>query len=649
MEHEGRVHASLAVAAVAQALGARHVTVDRASPGVHTLRLADASVPVDAQGNLLLHFRGGRNAFPRVSAAEILTGRLPPRSLRDKVVFLDTSALGIHKVLATPLDPLLPAVEVHATAVDSMLRGDVLVRPGWASAAEMALVLVLGGGAAWLVARLRSGAAGLLLVALVGALTWLGVAWMFHGAGIVLSPLFPTMALAASFTIVTMLNVARERQRAAGHLRAAAELSAQMDERRRREEAARDANLAKSEFLSRMSHEFRTPLNAILGFSQLLQMDALTPDQREGADHIVRAGRHLLFLIEEILDISRIEAGRIRLFPEPVPVAETVERCLGLIGPLGQARGIELRSEGINDEWHVHADPKRLDQVLLNMLSNAVKYNREDGTVTVVAHAGDTGRLRLSVTDTGPGIAPEKLPLLFTPFERLGAERTGVEGTGLGLALSKQLVEAMGGAMTVASAPGDGTTFTIELGVADPAGPDPGGSPGPAQAAATRQDVPLTIVCIDDDAASLRLVEAIVARRANTRLITAAGGRAGLDLSREQQPDLVLLDRHLPDMSGDDVLRDILEDSRTKHIAVVLLSANASPTDVERLVASGAHAYFTKPLDVTDLMSVLDELAARKRGVTPQGIRTGGAARAGLSASAGAWDRGRRAASPRRG
>jgi signal transduction histidine kinase len=224
------------------------------------------------------------------------------------------------------------------------------------------------------------------------------------------------------------------------------------------------ANTAKSEFLSRMSHELRTPLNAILGFGQLLQLDDLTEEQAESADHILRAGRHLLGLINEVLDLARIESGHLALSPEAVGVDEVIKDTIDLIGPLAAERALRIHAPSPPEcAWTVQADRQRLKQVLLNLASNAVKYNRHGGSISLTCHAGDDSRVRIAVADTGPGIPADKLPRLFTQFDRLGAEHSEVQGTGMGLVLAKRLAEAMGGALTVASVEGQGTTFTLEL------------------------------------------------------------------------------------------------------------------------------------------------------------------------------------------
>ena len=394
---------------------------------------------------------------------------------------------------------------------------------------------------------------------------------------------------------------------------AAAQLAIAIAQARLHAEADR-ANQAKSEFLSRMSHELRTPLNAILGFAQLLEIDAASPEQQESVDQILRAGRHLLGLINEILDISRIEAGRLQLSVEPVPVRETVRQAIELVQPSAAEPHVSVRAEVIDENLHVLADRQRLQQVLLNLLSNSIKYNRPGGTVTVSCEAGAEGRLRIHVTDTGDGIAADKLQRLFTPFDRLGAEASAVEGTGLGLALSKTLVEAMGGTLRVQSRPGTGSTFSVELavasapGVADvvtPAAIEPTADDGTGRA-------PRKILYIEDNLSNLRLVQSVLARRAATTVLSAMQGRVGIALARDHRPDLILLDRHLPDMSGDEVFRLLRDDPRTRDIPVIVLSADAIPARMQRLLEAGVWAYLTKPLDVPSLLAAVDESFRRE-------------------------------------
>ncbi len=377
-----------------------------------------------------------------------------------------------------------------------------------------------------------------------------------------------------------------------------------------RQEAER-ANQAKSEFLSRMSHELRTPLNAILGFGQVLEMDPLGPEQREGVGHILKAGRHLLGLIDEVLDIARIEAGRMRLSLEPVSVKQVLDEVRSLIRPLAAER--KMRFEVRAPEaaaLYALADRQRLNQVLLNLLSNAVKYTPEGGTVTLVCEEAAGGRVRFEVRDTGPGIPPEKLGQIFTPFERLGV--SGVEGTGLGLALSKGLAEAMGGTMGVQSTVGQGSAFWVEL--AKAGNPEPEISRAAAGEPVVAREKGSAVLYIEDNLSNLQLIEHLLSRRPGVRLLSAIQGRLGLDLAWEHRPGLIFLDLHLPDVPGDEVLRRLKEDPRTQQIPVVVISAEASPGHVQRLLAAGASGYLTKPIDVRELLRLLDETLTRAEG-----------------------------------
>ena len=410
-----------------------------------------------------------------------------------------------------------------------------------------------------------------------------------------------------------------------------------------RAEMAR-ANAAKSQFLSRVSHELRTPLNAILGFGQLLEMDQLGGHQRDGIEHILGAGRHLLSLINEILDISRVESGEIRLSLEPVYVPEVVDEALGMIRPLAERRGIRIVVDRQCSEMHVMADRQRVTQVLLNLLANAVKYNRENGEVRIEFRILDTSRLRLTVHDTGLGITMDDLGRLFEPFQRLDAAQTDVEGTGLGLILTKQLLTAMNGEVGVTSSVGEGSSFWFELPLA--VRPVADARPGEVRvglgldynidvtdgSAATMQRT-ATVLYVEDNLSNVRLVEQVLARRPMISLMVAMQGHLALDLARAHQPDLILLDLHLPDTSGEQVLRELKRDRRTASIPVVMLSADATPGRLERLVSlHGAADHLTKPFDIPLLLSIVDSLGVIQQGTavvhmvtsTAAGDRDGG-------------------------
>ena len=390
-------------------------------------------------------------------------------------------------------------------------------------------------------------------------------------------------------------------------------LSRENAERRRAEIEAARANAAKSEFLSRMSHELRTPLNAILGFAQLLEMDDLAPHQRENVAPILTGGHHLLKLINEVLDISRIESGRIQLSPEPVPVQEVLRETLDLVRPLAADAHVEVREEPF-EERHVAADRQRLKQVLLNLLSNAVKYNRSGGTVTVSCGESGTGRLRISVIDTGPGISPEMRERLFVPFDRLGAERQGIEGTGLGLVLSRRLVEAMGGTLGVDSAVGQGSTFWVDLALVEAPAGQPGREHEVTVPRQERWEPAATVLYVEDNLSNFTLIERALAAHRNVKLLPAMQGRIGLDLAREHHPDLILLDLHLPDIDGDEVLARLRAELETREIPVIVISADATQGQIERLRAAGAREYLTKPLDIVEFLKAVDDvLSARHR------------------------------------
>jgi PAS domain S-box-containing protein len=387
-------------------------------------------------------------------------------------------------------------------------------------------------------------------------------------------------------------------------------------ERRRAEELlvtahaqAEQASAAKTEFLSRMSHELRTPLNAILGFGQLLEMEDLDPDHRESVGHIVIAGRHLLEMINEVLDISRIESGRLHLSIEPVRAAEPLEEALGMVRPLAAARNVEVPDavEGVSEVF-VRADRHRLKQVLLNLLSNAVKYNRDGGSVGVRCDATAEGRVRIVVEDTGIGIREHDFERLFLPFVRLGAQQADVEGTGLGLTLSRRLVEAMDGELTVRSEVGRGSSFTVEL--------PPAGAPlaGGSREGATPREVrpgsgrAATVLYVEDNLANVKLMERLMTRRPGLTLLVAIQGSLAIDLAREHRPDLVLLDLNLPDIPGEEVLRRLRADPATATVPVIVVSGDATPGQADRLLAAGADDYITKPFDIARLLGVIDAL-----------------------------------------
>ncbi|ASJ71910.1 hybrid sensor histidine kinase/response regulator [Granulosicoccus antarcticus] len=368
---------------------------------------------------------------------------------------------------------------------------------------------------------------------------------------------------------------------------------------------AEKANLAKSEFLSRMSHELRTPLNAILGFTQLLELDDLGKDNQDFVERILKAGQHLLVLINDVLDISKIESGGMTLSREPVVIKEAAENVLRLVQPLAESHQVTLSiHQNFTDDLLVLGDLQRINQVLVNLLSNAIKYNHVHGTVIINASVQGSERLRLSVEDTGQGIATDKMDRLFTPFDRLGAEQTSIDGSGIGLSLSRQLLFAMDGTIGVCSTAGKGTTVWIELPIAhklEVTVPMIMKTPQ-VENAGSEQRPPATIIYIEDNTSNVALVEKVLERLGNIDLQVAMQGLEGLELIRAAKPDLVLLDLHLPVLGGEEVLERMRENPDMHSIPVIIVSADATPEHIERLLHKGANDYITKPLDVQDLL-----------------------------------------------
>lgn len=399
-----------------------------------------------------------------------------------------------------------------------------------------------------------------------------------------------------------------------------AERTAELEEsnrsfRRAKEEAeqasaeAEQANQAKSEFLSRMSHELRTPLNAILGFGQILQMYELPPKAKEGVEHILAGGQHLLQLINEVLEITRSDAGRMEIALEAVSVREVVSEVAELIQPLAAEAKVALKVEPpIAPTQYVLADKQRLKQVLLNLMANAVKYNNAGGCVCVTSTLKDDDKVKIAVRDNGFGIAEVDIKKLFMPFERLGAEARQVEGTGLGLMLSKHLTEAMGGTIQVSSELAQGSTFSVEMPTSAPPVECITTKPSSfIRVQQTADERVRRVLLIEDNIANYKLVEAVLEEASCIELIGAMQGSIGLDLARRQQPDLILLDLHLPDISGREVLLKLREEDRTREIPVVIVSADATLQQIDDLMAAGAHSYLTKPIDIRQLLKVVSE------------------------------------------
>jgi signal transduction histidine kinase/ActR/RegA family two-component response regulator len=373
---------------------------------------------------------------------------------------------------------------------------------------------------------------------------------------------------------------------------------------------ADQANLAKSEFLSSMSHELRTPLGAILGFAQLIESGVPPPtvSQRRSLEQILKAGWYLLDLINEILDLAMIESGKVSLSLEPIALSEVLREIQTMIEPQAAQRSIHISFPGTSVAYRLNADRTRVKQILINLLSNAVKYNRVGGVVTVSCSSPVPGRVRIAVADTGEGLSIAQLGELFQPFNRLGQKDRVHEGTGIGLVVSKRLVELMDGRIDVESKVGTGSIFTVELNLSKDT------PHARAEGATELQDFPCTrvgaaqraLLYIEDNPANLMLVQDLIARRPDISLTSASDGSVGLEMARHSLPDLILMDINLPGISGLEVLRLLRRDPRTSRIPVVALSANASPRDVKHGIDAGFFRYLTKPIKVVEFMQTID-------------------------------------------
>ena len=416
-----------------------------------------------------------------------------------------------------------------------------------------------------------------------------------------------------------------------------ADVLARFSELQEANDTLRAGNDAQKHFLLRASHELRTPLNTILGFGELLSFSDITAEHREWMTMMLQAAQQLLRLLDEMVDITRLEAEQLSLSIEAVGVHDVIADALEFIRPLALSRGVHLDpAPHPRTSQYVAADPQRLRQVLLNLLSNAIKYNHPAGKVAITVEQHTGGPVRLSVTDTGRGIPESELGKLFEPFERLDAPRAGIEGTGLGLALSRHLIQMMGGATGVTSTEGQGSTFWIDLPSAEPIAVAQSAIGHDPIVASRAYPAARTVLYVEDMVENLRLVEQVLKQRPSTTVIPAMLAGVGIDLARQHHPDLILLDLNLPDMPGRDVMHQLRTDPATRDIPIVILSADAAQPVIDELLAAGATAYLAKPIRVRRLLQTLDEILGQDSQASPADVALAGQAAAAAAAHPGA-------------
>jgi signal transduction histidine kinase/CheY-like chemotaxis protein len=623
LQYNERQERSVAQTASALTTSAQQVLADavNAETGVRGYAATGDTLFLQPYNFALTRLAGDRAALRAAAIAEGDTRAERAAAATTTTEMAELARLRSAGSAGVPVAALRPALETGKTTMDTLRRQTAaLIRgPAASSLARSADIDQMESTIGWVsIAGLVLGLlAGLIGVALFGS----GISHRVARAAANADRLGEGQPLEP----VPMPSAGDELGRLARSLTRAEKLLARRTiELVTARDAAVTATQAKNAFLSSTSHELRTPLNAVLGFAQLLELSDLGEEDREAVERILAAGHHLLALINELIDIARIESGGFSLSVEPVAVQPVIEEICQLMAPLAADSSITISQLRPPPGLAVKADRQRLRQILVNLLSNAIKYNRADGTVTIACQADGPDQAILTVADTGPGVPTADLERIFDPFERLGAEQSAIEGTGIGLPLARAFAVAMGGRLTAASVPGQGTTFTITLPRSADIAQAPAyveGVPVPRAAPDDAAGESIHILYIEDNPANIEVVTRFLRTRPGMRLQSVTSGQAGLDFVARETPDLILLDLHLPGLHGDEVLRRLKDKPATAGIPVAVLSAEAAPAVIRQARASGVIAYLTKPLDLAELGRLLDSVAAghdRRAGPGPR-------------------------------
>ena len=578
--------------------------------GMKSLQVGRYSIPVDAAGRMLIHYYPHRDFNTYVSAADILNNRLALNQLYHRVVFVGLIASGLKDAVATPMSPFCPGVVIHANAVDSILQSSYISQPSWTNGLH--LITVVAAGilvTVWL--SLTGSVAGLAACGVLAAGAWIGAYELLCRTGIFISPLMVSGLLLGLLTIFSLIRLQQSRGWAAFFRLALARAVVSIQSMKAAKEFSELASRLKSDFLARMSHDIRTPMNAILGMAELLSETPLTDEQKECLRTLKNSGELLLALINDILDLSKIEAGQMMLESVSMDIRKLMEGTLALLSQRARQQGVELVCNiAVDVPQYLKGDPTRIQQIVMNLLGNAVKFTPRGFIrveMTSLASEGDPDRYQIVVQDTGIGIAPEKQSEIFESFVQADASITRqYGGTGLGLAITKRLIEKMGGAIHVESTPGQGSRFIFTLML--PRAEKPPETVSVREVAKSMSTLPvLRLLLVDDVPVNRKLIEAYL-KNTPIHIETAENGQQALDLWTETSFDIVLMDMEMPVMNGFDATRRIREIEKKQggtHIPIVALTAHAFSEERRRCMDAGCTHFFTKPVRKADLLQLL--------------------------------------------